>query len=141
MSLTCDRTGVLMHDIEERAELVDFVQLAGQGAGEVEAKSVDVHIEHPVPQAVHDELQHARIEHVERIAATGEIGVIPLVLARKPVIRGVVDPAERQRGAQVVSLGGVVVNDVENHLKTCGVQIANHRLEFAQRVAVSVARL
>ena len=51
---------VLMDDVEERTQLVDFVQLAGERAGQIEAEAIDVHVDHPVAQAVHDELQHAR---------------------------------------------------------------------------------
>ena len=65
-----------MDDVEERAQLVDLVQLAGQRAREIEAEPVDVHLEHPVPQAVHDELQHARAAHVQRVAAAGEVHVV-----------------------------------------------------------------
>ena len=55
---------VLVNDVEERAQLVDFVQLAGQRAGQIEAEAIDVHLDDPVAQAVHDELQHARVAHV-----------------------------------------------------------------------------
>ena len=41
--------------------LIDLVQLAGQRAREIEAEAVDVHLQHPVAQAVHDQLQHARV--------------------------------------------------------------------------------
>ena len=50
-----------MNDVEEGAEPVDVVELAGQRAGQIEAEPVDVHLEHPVAQAVHDELQHLRL--------------------------------------------------------------------------------
>ena len=71
-----------MDDVEERAQLVDLVQFAGQRAGQIEAEPVDVHVGDPVPQAVHDQLQHARIAHVERVAATGEVHVVPRTLGR-----------------------------------------------------------
>ena len=38
---------VLVDDVEERAELVDLVQLAGERAGQVEAEAVDVHLRAP----------------------------------------------------------------------------------------------
>ena len=38
---------VLMDDVEERAQLVDFVQLAGERAGQIEAEAVDVHVRSP----------------------------------------------------------------------------------------------
>ena len=47
-----------MDDVEEGAEAVDLVQLAGQGGGQIEAEAVDVHLRHPVAQLVHDQLQH-----------------------------------------------------------------------------------
>src|SRR4029078_875679 len=63
---------VLMNDVKERTELVDSMQLTSQSAREIEAEPVDVHLGHPVAQAVHDQLQHARAAHVERVAAAGE---------------------------------------------------------------------
>ena len=47
---------VLVDDVEEGAEPVDLVQLARERGGEVEAEAVDVHLQHPVAQAVHDQL-------------------------------------------------------------------------------------
>ena len=56
---------VLVNHVEEGAEPIDVVQLAGEGAGQIEAEPVDVHLRHPVPELVHDELEHARMLHVE----------------------------------------------------------------------------
>ena len=41
---------VLVDDVEEGPQLVDFVQFAGERAGQIEAKAVDVHFQHPVAQ-------------------------------------------------------------------------------------------
>ncbi len=60
---------VLVDDVEEGAQAVDVEQLAGQRAGQVEAEAVDVHLGDPVAQAVHDELEDARVGHVQRVAA------------------------------------------------------------------------
>ena len=38
---------ILVDDVEKRAQLVDFVQLAGQRAGQIEAEAVDVHVRAP----------------------------------------------------------------------------------------------
>ena len=62
-----------MNDVEERAQLVHLMQLTSQCAREIEAEPVDVHLLHPVAEAVHDELQHARAAHVQRVAAAGEV--------------------------------------------------------------------
>ncbi len=131
---------ILVNDVEKRAQLVHFVQLAGQRARQIEAKPVDVHVPDPVPQAVHDQLQDPRIAHVERIAAAGEVHVVPRILGREPVVRGVVDAAKRQRGPQVVALGRVVVDHVQNHLDAGRVQVADHGLELADHFAGRVDR-
>ena len=47
---------VLVNDVEERAEPVDFVELPRQSRGQVEAEAVDVHLTDPVAQTVHDQL-------------------------------------------------------------------------------------
>ena len=60
---------VLADGVEEGAQTVDLVQLARERRGEIEAEAVDVHLQHPVAQRVHDQLQHARVLQVERVAA------------------------------------------------------------------------
>jgi hypothetical protein len=80
MSFTCERTGSWPMMSKNGAEPVDFEELARQRRGEIEAEAVDVHLEHPVAQRVHDELQHARVLHVEGVAATGEVHVVARVL-------------------------------------------------------------
>src|SRR5690606_33334844 len=45
---------VLLDNVEECAEPVHVVELPGEGGGEVKAETVDVHVEHPVAQRVHD---------------------------------------------------------------------------------------
>ena len=74
------------------AEPIDVEQLARQRARQVEAEAVDVHLEHPVAQAVHDQLQHLRALHVQRVAAAGEVHVVARVVGDQPVVRRVVDP-------------------------------------------------
>ena len=56
---------VLLDEVEEGRQPVDVVELAGQRRGEVEAEAVDVHLADPVAQAVHDQLQHVRVAHVQ----------------------------------------------------------------------------
>ena len=120
-----------MDDVEKRAQLVDGVQLARERAGEVETETVDVHLEHPVAQAVHDQLQDARAAHVERVAGAGEVLVVARVVRQQPIVRAVVDASERQRRPEVIAFGGVVVDNVEDDLEVGGMERADHDLELA----------
>ena len=78
---------VLLDEVEERRQPVDLVELAGEGGGEVEAEAVDVHLGHPVAQAVHDQLQHVRVAHVEAVAGAGVVEVEAPVVVDEPVVR------------------------------------------------------
>jgi hypothetical protein len=98
------------------------VQLARQRRREVEAEAVDVHLGDPVAQRVHQQLQHARVLHVQRVAAAGEVHVVARRAGRQAVVGGVVDAAEGQRRPPLVALGGVVVDHVEDDLEPGGVQ-------------------
>ena len=121
---------VLLDQVEEGAQPVHVVELAGQRGGEVEAEAVDVHLQHPVAQRVHDQLQGVRVPHVQRVAGAGVVHVVLRLAVHDPVVRAVVDAAHGQRRAEVVALGGVVVDDVEDHLDAGLVQVADHRLEL-----------
>ena len=121
---------VLLDEVEERAQPVDLVELSGQAGRQVEAEAVDVHLRHPVAQRVHDQLQDMGAAHQRGVAGPGRVVVERLVLVGEPVVRGVVDPAERQGRSEVVAFGRVVVDDVEDHLDARTVQVTHHRLEL-----------
>jgi hypothetical protein len=105
-----------LNDVEERRQPIDVVELTRERGGEVEAEAVDVHLEHPVAEAVHDELQRPRMAHVQRVAGPGVVHVVARVVGNEAVVTGVVDAAEAERGAELVAFGGVVVDDVEDDL-------------------------
>ncbi len=52
------------------------------------------------------------------------------IVVDQPVVGVVVDAAHREGRTEVVALGGVVVDDVEDHLDPGGVQRLDHRLEL-----------
>ena len=54
-----------MNGVEEAGKLGYLVQLAGQRAGEIEAKAVDVHFGDPVAQRIHHQLEHLRVHYVQ----------------------------------------------------------------------------
>src|SRR6202008_1864528 len=107
---------ILLDQVEERGQPVHLVELAGQGGGQVEPEAVHVHVEHPVPQRVHDHLQHVRVPHEQAVSGAGGVHVVAPVVVYQPVVGGVVDAAEGQRGPEMVALGGVVVDPVEDDL-------------------------
>ena len=133
LDLADDR--VLLHELEERREPVDVVELAGQRRGEVEAEAVDVHLGHPVAQRVHDQLQRVGVPDVEGVPGARVVHVVALVVLDQPVVRRVVDALEAQRRAEVVALGGVVVDHVEDHLDAGLVHRLHHRLELLHLLA------
>ena len=77
--------------------------LAGQCRGQVEPESVDVHLEHPVPQRIHDQLERVRIAGVETVAGAGEVLVVAQIAVEQAVVGGIVDAPEVQRGPEVIA--------------------------------------
>ncbi len=100
-----------------------------------------MHLQHPVAQAVHDELQNARMLQVQCVARAGKVHVVPRVIRQESVVRGVIDAAEGEGGAHLVAFGRVVVHDIENHLDSCRVQRLHHRLEFADAPDRGIAHI
>ncbi len=77
-----------------------------------------MHIENPVPQTIHDQLQHTRMLHVQRVPGASVVRVVTRVVGRKPVVGAIVDALQRERGPKLIAFGSVVVDDIENHLET-----------------------
>ncbi len=126
---------VLVDDREEAGEPVDLVQTAREGGGQVEAQAVHVHLGHPVANRVHDQAQHLRVPHVERVAGARVVEIEAWAIGDQPVIGGVVEALQAQRGPLMVALGGMVVDDVEDDLDACAVQGTHHLLELDYLVA------
>ncbi len=99
-----------------------------------------MHLEHPVAQRVHDQLQRVRVADVQAVAGAGVVGVVPLVLVLEAVVGGVVDAAHREGGPEVVALGGVVVDHVEDDLDAGGVERTHHALELLHLLAALAGR-
>ena len=70
------------------------------------------------------------VAHVQAVAGAGEVEVVPGVVRHRAVVGLVVDAAHRQHRPEVVAFGGVVVDDVEDHLDARRVQRLDHGLEL-----------
>ena len=116
------------------------MQLAGEGGGEVEAEPVDVHLLDPVAQAVHEQLQHVGVPHVEGIAGPRVVHVEARVLLRRSIIGEIIDSLEGKHGSEMVALGGVVEDHVEEDLDVRLVQVLHHLLELLHLLAPLAAR-
>ena len=90
-----------------------------------------MHLVGPVAQPVHHHLEHAGVAQVHGVAGAGVVDVVARV-GRKPVVGGVVDALEGQRRPELVALGGVVVDHVEDHLDPGVVQMRHHLLELGE---------
>ncbi len=131
--------GILVDDVEERGELVDVVQLARERRGEIEAEAVDVHLDRPVAEAVHDELERLGVAHVQRVAAAGVVDVEARVARVEAVVAAVVDAAEAEGRALARALAGVVVDHVEDDLDAGAVERLDHLLELVHLLAEASA--
>ena len=86
-------------------------------------------------QEVEQRLQHLRVPHEQGVPGAGGVVVVAGVLVDEPVVGGVVDALEAQRGAELVALGGVVVDDVQDDFQPGAVQGVHHRAELGHLAA------
>ena len=101
-----------------------------------------MHVVHPVPQRVHYELQGVGMADVEAVPCACGVEVELGVVRDEAVVSAVVDSLERQRRAEMIALGGVVVDDIEDHFDVGFVERANESLELLHLLAdVAAARV
>ena len=117
--------------------VVGVVLAAAEGHGEVEAEAVDVALLHPVAERVEHHPGDDGVGEVEGVAAAGDVDVLPAAV--EAVVGALVEAAPRERHHVAGVLGGVVVDDVEQHLDAGGVQVLDHGLELVEH-ALRVGR-
>ncbi len=96
-----------MNDVEKGAEPVHLVQLSRQGCCQVEAKAIDMHVEHPAAKTVHDQLQDPRMAHVQCVSRSRIVHVITGIVGDGSVVDQVVDATKRKDGPELITLGSV----------------------------------
>src|SRR5665811_1933885 len=101
---------ILLNDVEERREPVHLMELAGQSCRKVEAEPVDMHLQDPVAQRVHDQLKDVGVAHQQAVAGARGVVVARFVVVDEAVVGGIVDAAEGDGRALLVAFGGVVVD-------------------------------
>ena len=111
------------------------MQFAGQGGRQIEPEAVHMHLQDPVAQGIHDELQHMGIGHVEAVAGASVVHVVAAVILHQPVVIGVVDPFEAQDRPEFIAFCSVVVDHVKNDFDACLVEGFDHLFEFRDRSA------
>ena len=121
---------ILVDGVEKCGQFAHFVQAARQGRGQVKAKTIHVHLRDPVAQAVHDQPQRARVEHIDGISRAGVIHVECRVVSHEAVVGLVVNALHGQHRAEMVAFGGVVVHHIQNHFNAVAVQFPDHILKF-----------
>ena len=65
------------------------------------------------------------MRQIQRVAGAGIVDGAARIVGLQPVVARIVEAAERQRRTDLVALGGVVVDDVEDHLDAGGMQPAH----------------
>ena len=91
-----------------------------------------MHLFHPIAQRIHNQLNHARVFHIKRRAATGRVFVITRIIPAQSVINGIVYTAERQGNPHLVAFARVVIDNVHKNLYSGIMKDTNHILDFAK---------
>ena len=98
-----------------------------------------MHLRDPVPQAVEDHAPNDGLIGVERVAGAAVVGVLRAILV-EDVVHLVGETAETHSGPRGIPLGGVVIDDVEDHLDAGAVQRLDEVAELIDRTESILAR-
>ncbi len=99
-----------------------------------------MHVQRPVTQRVRDQLQHARVIKVQRVAGSSDVIIKPPI-GFEAIVGRVVDAAKRQGRAELISLAAVVVDDVQNDFDPGVVQSLDGGLEAGDRLSGQKPRI
>src|SRR5262245_7434340 len=88
-----------------------------------------MHVERPVAQAIHNQLEGMRVSHVQSISTAGVIHVVATIV-HQAIVRCVVDSPKTQGGSQVVSLSGMIVDNIDDDLDAFTMESLYHGFEF-----------
>ena len=125
------QNGVLPQRIKKPAARIKAMRLAPQNRGQIKPKPIDMHLLHPIAQAIHNQAQRGGMGGIQGVSRARIIHIIAPA-PRQAVITGIVQPAKGQRGAKLIAFGAVVIDHIQNHLDPSAVQIAHHGLHLAQ---------
>ena len=86
------------------------------------AKTVNVHVHHPVTKHIHDELSYHGMVCVERIAGAGEVLVVLAAILFEHIEDRVLDASQADRGPGFIPLGRVVQHYIQDHFNAGAVE-------------------
>ena len=112
----------------------DTLSVPAQDTGQIKTEAVDMILRHPVAETVHDIADHDRMVAVKGIAASAEIVVLPS--RREHVVDTVVNALETHKGPVLVSLRGVVKDDVQIDLDLVVLEQLDELLELGSFLIV-----
>ena len=90
------------------------VRIAGNRAGQIEAKAIDADFIGPEAQRIGDQAANLGAVRSKRVAAAAQVAIAPGPMRIGEVVGGIVEPAQRQRRAALVAFAGVVEDHIEN---------------------------
>ena len=132
---------VLQDGVEEGVARIETARLAAERQREIEAEAVDAIDAGPQAEAVHHHLQHARMVGVDGVARAGQVVIVAFVVRHQPVIGEIVDALEGERRPEMVALGGMVVDDVEDDLDARLMQPVDRLGDLREPATVDIVRL
>src|SRR5262249_9145771 len=95
---------------------------------QIEAEAINVVFRRPVAQTANHKIANDGVVTIHRIAAAAVVGVMSLLIEQ--VVRFVVNSSEGKSGSIGTSLGGVIKNNIQNHLHILGMESLDEFLQL-----------
>ena len=106
--------------------VIEAVGFTRKDRSQIEPESIHLHLFHPITQAIGDHLNHSGVTEVDGVSCAGVIDVITRIIWHQPVIAGIVNTFEGQRGAALIAFRRMVVDHVQDDLHAGLMDVRDH---------------
>src|SRR5579864_6881791 len=95
-----------------------------------------MHVHDPVTKHIPNELPHNGMICVKRVANSRKVFIVSEAVLLQHVEDRVLNTAQRNRGSQLICLGRVVQDDIQDHFNACAVKSLDHLSEVLDLLTV-----
>ena len=120
-----------LNRLQQRRIAAKTLRIAPHNRRQIETKTRDTELRHPVTQGIQTQTLHARLREIQRIATARIIAQALFVQALIPISAVIIALIQAPHGhgrAMLITLGGVVEHHIQNHPNAVFVQ---HTHSFA----------
>ena len=103
---------------------------AAEDRRQIKPKTINTHYLDPIAQRIQHELGDARVRHIHRIAAAGQVFAAAAIARYQPIPAGIIEAPKTQGWTELIAFRGMVVHHIHHDFEAMRMQRRNHSAKF-----------